>query len=295
MLPVLGISMGDPAGIGAEIAVKALAKNDWTQKCVPVVIGDAAAMADAVSFTGCDCRLNKIEDPSQAVNEPGVINLIDLGFLTPHSWEYKKVSALAGKAAFHYVREATELAMQGKTDAIVTGPINKEAINLAGYHYSGHTEILADLTGTKDYAMLLTGGNLLVIHAGCDVNPEWLPQEEKFRAPCRAYIALIGCHFVSHPPRCAVTVRPVVSHPLTDGVCAFTCRDEQYVVEVTAADAEPLLETESESGGRQIGGYLRPVGTGKIVLYTPGHTLSVWQDANWQRLLRNTIRYLARE
>ena len=86
------------------------------------------------------------------------------------------------------------------------------------------------------------------------MNPEWLPQEEKFRAPCRAYIALIGCHFVSHPPRCAVTVRPVVSHPLTDGVCAFTCRDEQYVVEVTAADAEPLLETESESGGRQIGG-----------------------------------------
>ena len=170
MLPVLGISMGDPAGIGAEIAVKALAKNDWTQKCVPVVIGDAAAMADAVSFTGCDCRLNKIEDPSQAVNEPGVINLIDLGFLTPHSWEYKKVSALAGKAAFHYVREATELAMQGKTDAIVTGPINKEAINLAGYHYSGHTEILADLTGTKDYAMLLTGGNLRVIHVTTHVS-----------------------------------------------------------------------------------------------------------------------------
>ena len=170
MLPVLGISMGDPAGIGAEIAVKALAKNDWTQKCVPVVIGDAAAMADAISFTGCDCRLNKIEDPSQAVNEPGVINLIDLGFLTPHSWEYKKVSALAGKAAFHYVREATELAMQGKTDAIVTGPINKEAINLAGYHYSGHTEILADLTGTKDYAMLLTGGNLRVIHVTTHVS-----------------------------------------------------------------------------------------------------------------------------
>ncbi len=165
------------------------------------------------------------------------------------------------------------------------------AANSAPWFEEGVTEV-----GPQELREYVeAGGNLLVIHAGCDVNPEWLPQEEKFRAPCRAYIALIGCHFVSHPLRCAVTVRPVVSHPLTDGVCAFTCRDEQYVVEVTAADAEPLLETESESGGRQIGGYLRPVGKGKIVLYTPGHTLSVWQDANWQRLLRNTIRYLARE
>lgn len=170
MLPYLGISMGDPAGIGAEIAVKALAKNDWTEKCIPVVIGDREAMADAIRFTGCDCRLNLIREPSEAVNETGVINLIDLGYLAPGSWEYKKVSALAGKAGFAYVKTATELAMEKKIDAIITGPINKEAINLAGYHYSGHTEILADLTQTKNFSMLLTGGNLRVIHVTTHVS-----------------------------------------------------------------------------------------------------------------------------
>ncbi len=170
MLPVLGISMGDPAGIGAEIAVKALCDHDWTGKCVPVVIGDYEAMQDAIRFTGRNCTLQKIEDPSQAVYSPNQIPLIDMGYLPPNSWEYKKVSALAGKAAFNYVRLGTELAMAGKTDAIVTGPINKESINLAGYHYSGHTEILAELTGTKDYAMLLIGGNLRVIHVTTHVS-----------------------------------------------------------------------------------------------------------------------------
>lgn len=139
------------------------------------------------------------------------------------------------------------------------------------------------------------GGNLLVIHAGCDVNPEWLPHEAKFRDPCRAYIDLIGCHFVNHPPRCAVTVRPTGIHPLTDGVKPFTCRDEHYIIELAADEVTPLLETESETGGRQIGAYLRTVGMGKIVLYTPGHTLSVWQNENWQRLLRNTIAYLTQK
>ena len=170
MLPILGISMGDPAGIGAEIAVKALARNDWTQKCVPIVIGDMAAMEDAVAFTGAGCRLHCINDPGEAVSERGVINLVNLGLLAPNSWAYKQVSALAGKAAFQYVRRAAGLAMEKKIDAVVTGPISKESIHLAGYHYSGHTEILASLTGTEDYAMLLTGGNLRVIHVTTHVS-----------------------------------------------------------------------------------------------------------------------------
>lgn len=170
MLPILGISMGDPAGIGAEIAVKALANNDWSKKCIPVVIGDKAAMEDAIAFTHSACTLRLIDCPAQAKGTRGEIDLIDLGYLTKGSWEYKKVSALAGKAGFNYVRKATELAMAKEIDAIVTGPINKEAINLAGYHYSGHTEILADLTGTKDYAMLLTGGRLRVIHVTTHVS-----------------------------------------------------------------------------------------------------------------------------
>ena len=162
--------MGDPAGIGAEIAVKALANHSWAGQCRPIVVGDEAAMADAIRFTGCDCKLHVIQSPDQALAQDGVIDLIDLGYLTPGSWNYKQTSALAGKAAFHYVKAATELAMSGAADAIVTGPINKESINMAGYHYSGHTEILADLTNTKDYAMLLTGGPLRVIHVTTHVS-----------------------------------------------------------------------------------------------------------------------------
>lgn len=170
MLPILGISMGDPAGIGAEIAVKALSNRDWTGKCIPVVVGDRAAIEDAMRFTGSKATLRCISKPAEATDAAEVIHLIDLGLLKPNGWAYKKVSAEAGNAAFQYVRTATELAMRGETDAIVTGPINKESINLAGFHYSGHTEILADLTGTKNYAMLLTGGNLRVIHVTTHVS-----------------------------------------------------------------------------------------------------------------------------
>ena len=100
MLPVLGISMGDPAGIGAEIAVKALANGDWSGKCVPVVIGDRAAMEDAIRFTHANCTLNIVSSPEEAGGERGTIDLIDMGYLAPGSWEYKKVGALAGFACF---------------------------------------------------------------------------------------------------------------------------------------------------------------------------------------------------
>ena len=168
MKPVLGISMGDPAGIGAEIAVKALLKHSWAEKCIPVVIGDFAAIQDAMDFTGLKGRIHVIQDCAEA--EDNCINLIDMKYLKPQGWEYKKVSALCGKAAFGYVKEAAELAIQNKIHAVVTGPINKESINLAGYHYSGHTEILAHLTHTKDYAMLLLTDSLNVIHATTHVS-----------------------------------------------------------------------------------------------------------------------------
>ena len=170
MLPVLAISMGDPAGIGAEIAVKALSTHTWEGRCVPVVVGDTAAIEDAIRFTGCECAIHTIRDTGEAKGEDGTIELIDLGLLSPGSWAYKETSVLAGNAAFSYVKKAAELAMAGKADALVTGPINKESINMAGFHYSGHTEILADLTHTKNYAMLLTGGNLRVIHVSTHVS-----------------------------------------------------------------------------------------------------------------------------
>lgn len=167
---VLGISMGDPSGIGPEIIVKALSYEEIYKKSIPIVIGDHAAIEDAIRFTGSRCNINVIDNPSEAKGIHGTIDLIDMGILSPGGWEYKKVSELTGKAAYCYVEKATYLAMEGETDAVVTGPINKEAINVAGFHYAGHTEILGELTKSSNFAMMLSSDELKVIHVTTHVS-----------------------------------------------------------------------------------------------------------------------------
>lgn len=162
--------MGDPSGIGAEITVKALEDGEIQKRCLPIVIGDKLALEDAIQFTGSSLKLRAIADVDQAENVPGLINYIDLGYLTPGSWEYKRVCKISGEASFQYVVKGIQLAMDRKVDAVVTGPINKEAINLAGHHFAGHTEIFAHYTNTKSYGMLLTSKDLKVIHVTTHVS-----------------------------------------------------------------------------------------------------------------------------
>ena len=164
MKPVIGITMGDPAGIGAEIAVKALANKENYDKCVPIIIGDYEAVIDADKFCKTNLNIRRINDVKEALGEFGTADLIDLHCLEPGSWEYKKTQRLCGEASFQYIITAINLAMEGKIHAVVTGPINKESMNLAGHHYSGHTELFADYTNTNDYAMLLISQTLKVIH-----------------------------------------------------------------------------------------------------------------------------------
>lgn len=170
MRPVIGITMGDPAGIGPEIAIKALAREEIYKECVPVVIGDYEPLKDACEFTNLNLGLREIADVGEAKGAYGMVEFINLNFLKPGGWEYKKVSALCGDAAFNYVKKAIELALENKIHAVVTGPISKEAINLAGHHYAGHTEIFADLTNTRDYAMMLANDNLRVVHVTTHVS-----------------------------------------------------------------------------------------------------------------------------
>lgn len=162
--------MGDAAGIGPEIVVKALSHHEIWEQCIPIVIGDKVPLEEAIVFTGSALKIRKIQQPEEARGEPGTIDLIDLGLLNPGDWQYKTVCRSSGEASFQYVITGIRMAMERKADAVVTGPINKEAINLAGHHYSGHTEIFAEYTGTDTFGMLLTSKCLRVIHVTTHVS-----------------------------------------------------------------------------------------------------------------------------
>jgi 4-hydroxythreonine-4-phosphate dehydrogenase len=169
MKPVIGITMGDPAGIGPEIIVKALLKKVVYSQCKPVVVGDAGVMQQAVDFLDVKLKVNAISNISDAKGKYGTIDVYDLAnFKQPVV--YGVVSAEAGRAAFESIVKVIELAKSAEVDATVTAPINKEAINLAGFHFSGHTEIYAHYTDTKKYAMLLVHNNLRVIHVSTHVS-----------------------------------------------------------------------------------------------------------------------------
>lgn len=161
---VIGITMGDPAGIGAEIIVKSLLKKEIYKECIPVVYGDFYAIQDAIHFCSTNQKINVIKKPEEALGNYGTIDLIDFSVLKDGSWEYKKVSAVCGKAAYTYVTSAIDDALNKRISAVVTGPLNKESMHLAGYNYAGHTEIFAEKTGTRSYGMMLTSPTLKVIH-----------------------------------------------------------------------------------------------------------------------------------
>ncbi len=171
----IAITMGDPAGVGAEITVKALSKEEVYRQCIPIVIGDRAALEDALDFCNLKLELNEIQEPKEAKGLPGTIDYINLGLLQPYGWEYKKNSALCGDASFQYIIKGIELAKAKHVDAVATAPINKESLHMGGHKYSGHTEIFAEYTNTPKYAMLLASGirsdrKLCVIHVSTHVS-----------------------------------------------------------------------------------------------------------------------------
>ena len=168
-LPILAITMGDPAGIGPEIVVRALSHPETYSKCRPIVTGDAEVMRRAVSLLGLDMQVNAVERVGDARFTLGTIDVYDLHCVDADQLVLGQVSAQCGNAAFVSVRKAIDLAMAGEVDGTVTAPLNKEALNLAGHHYDGHTEIYATFTHTKKYAMLLADEHLRVIHVSTHV------------------------------------------------------------------------------------------------------------------------------
>jgi 4-hydroxythreonine-4-phosphate dehydrogenase len=163
--PVLAITLGDPAGIGPEITLKALSDAEIWNRCTPVVVGGLPVLRQAVSFVNSKLRLNAIDLPEQAMGCPGTVDVIDTGTLAAGDWKMCEVSAQCGQAAFEYIVRAIDLANKGQVAGVVTGPINKEALRLSGVPYAGHTEIFAHYTNTDNYAMMLCTERLNVVHA----------------------------------------------------------------------------------------------------------------------------------
>lgn len=181
--PIVGITMGDPAGNGPEITVKALAHADIYDCCRPIVVGDAKMIEQAAGFVGrSDITVHRCEKVSDAVFTPGTIDVLHMDLIADvKAFPIGQVSVEGGNAAFQCVKKVIELAMAGEVDATCTNALNKEAMNKAleyyhgeksdGYtHFDGHTEIYATYTNTKKYTMMLAHHDLRVVHVSTHVS-----------------------------------------------------------------------------------------------------------------------------
>ena len=175
-LPIVGITMGDPAGNGPEITIKALADATLYDRCRPLVVGDAKMLEQAKGFVGRpDIQINPVHAVSEAKFEAGTIDVYQLDLIEDvAAFKIGQVSAEGGNAAFQSVKTVIELAMAGEVDATVTNALNKEAMNLAlapqGMHFDGHTEIYATYTDTKKYCMMLAHHDFRVVHVSTHVS-----------------------------------------------------------------------------------------------------------------------------
>ncbi|WP_439290872.1 4-hydroxythreonine-4-phosphate dehydrogenase PdxA [Lonepinella koalarum] len=169
MQPILAITMGDAAGIGPEVVIKALEDKRIYQLAQIVVVGDFKIMQRALAIVKSDLKLRKVASVDELHSEFGYIDILDLDNL-PADLPFAQVSGKAGLAAYEYIEKAVGLAMEKKIHAIVTAPLNKEALHAGGKIFPGHTEILAELSGTKDFSMMLTSERLNVIHVTTHVS-----------------------------------------------------------------------------------------------------------------------------
>ena len=168
--PIIGITMGDPASIGPEIALKALLDARVRDICRPILVGDAVVFQQIATKLNIPLSIHAVTNVQDALFEPTAADVFDLKNTDLSKVTFGEISAEAGKASFESVTKVIELALAGTIDATVTGPINKKSINEAGHHFAGHTEIYAHYTGTKKYAMLLVEDNMKVIHVSTHVS-----------------------------------------------------------------------------------------------------------------------------
>jgi 4-hydroxythreonine-4-phosphate dehydrogenase len=240
--PLIAITMGDAAGIGPEIIIKALGDPSIYQACRPLVIGDAKMLERAKAIVHSSAEVITMQRPEEGKYCAGTINCLDLDLL-PVDLPFGKISPEAGDAAYRYLERAIQLATSDEVDAICTAPLNKEAMNLGGHHYPGHTEILAELTHTEFFGMMLASHVLRVIlvtiHVGLLDAIESITAENVYRTILLAHRTLqqLGLH----SPRVAVCgINP---HAGEQGM--FGRREEETKIQpaIQRAQAEGIVAT----------------------------------------------------
>jgi 4-phospho-D-threonate 3-dehydrogenase / 4-phospho-D-erythronate 3-dehydrogenase len=163
-LPLMALTLGDPGGVGPEIVLKAACDPETYRLCRPLAVGPAAVAAEQARALKLDVDVQPVAAIAEARFKPGHLSILDTGDLSLEDVRWGKLSAVAGRAGVTAVERAARLAMDGEVDAIVTAPLNKEAIRMAGVPYPGHTEILGAVTNSPSVAMLLVSDTLRVIH-----------------------------------------------------------------------------------------------------------------------------------
>ena len=240
--PVLGVTMGDPAGVGPEIIARAAAEPAVRAACRPVVIGAAATMREALALVGGAQVVHAVSRVADCRWAEGTVEVLDLGNVDMATLPRCEVSAAAGRAAYEYIERSVALAQAGEIDAIVTAPVNKEALAAAGVQHSGHTEILAQLSNTRDFAMLLMGKELKVIHVTTHVAlrrvPDLVTRERVLKTIRLAQRTLEGLG----QPHGRIAVAGLNPHAGEDGL--FGDEERQHIVPaIEAARAEGLSVT----------------------------------------------------
>ncbi len=168
--PLIAITMGDPAGIGAEVSLKALCRPDLYTTCRPMVLGTLGVLEQMRDVLQSGQHLQPVSSPGAGRYMPGTVDVLDLSTEHPGPFPLGVAAKENGAAAVAYVEKAIALAVAGEVDAIATAPLNKEAMRAAGFPYDGHTELLAVKTGTKVYTMMLASGDFRVFHVSTHVS-----------------------------------------------------------------------------------------------------------------------------
>ncbi len=180
--PLIAITMGDPCAVGPEIIVKAWGRPEVAALCTPLVVGDRLALERALQVCGSRLGIVELAEPEEACRVPdGAIALLPLSRLPEEDLRYGRPTLAAGEAVYRYICTAARLCLAGRVAAMVTAPINKEAMNRAGHDFHGHTELLAELCGVDDYVMMLAGDllrvSLVTIHEALRDVPALISRE----------------------------------------------------------------------------------------------------------------------